>query len=700
MPISYLNYSSLTQLLRNPLIFKMRDILGVYDGKMSVSGMIGKAGHKALQVYYGGDPNIAVPTDRTEARGMAVAEGLRFLDMYSDDFINYGKTGSREAMLKGYAQAMDFYFAEEPTYHEILMCEEKMTAELKTVDGEMLPLPASGVPDLVHQKKDGTVEIIDTKFVTSFTDYETEDYIKIVQAQFLFHLLMAAKGITADRVVFREIKRTKNMDGSPQIRDWAVPFDHEPYRIFFYNLYRDVVEYLKRDPIFLPNLSDPFDGEQAGLLYAQGLISADMSDVEVIHKVRDVAFVSKKFVASRLERAENKHLPAEERIAMRLGEFGIPVVPVETRAGASFTQYRFKVSAGVRMTTIKKHRDDIASVLATKGEVRIVAPIPGTELVGVEVENEKRAAAVLGAKDLNPGTMKLPVGADVNGEAVSVDLREMPHLLIAGTTGSGKSVLLHTLIGTLTKQMTPEEMQLILIDPKRVELSAFGKVKHLREKIIFDHNEAVRALLHLADEMEARYKTLEKAGKRDIAEYNASKRDATKRLPYVVCVVDEFADLMIRSKIEEEKQSGMSYGAKSKAWLYKEAKKRFGNLDEVIEHYTKADLIEMLEESDADDEMKRADANVELLMVRLAQLGRAAGIHMVIATQRPSVDVITGLIKANFPTRIALTTASATDSTIILGKPGAEKLSGKGDMLFMHHALRGEVRLQGFVLKK
>lgn len=696
MPIAYLNYSSLTQLLRNPLIFKMRDILGVYDGKMSVSGMIGKAGHEALKTYYGGNPDIPVPTDRTEAIGLAREAGLKFLESYQDAYINYGKTGSREAMLKGYAQAMDFYFAEEPTYHKILMCEEKMTSELKTFDGQILPLPASGIPDLVVEERDGTVDIIDTKFVTTFTDYESEDWIKIVQAQFLIHLVRATKGITARRVLFREIKRTANKDGGPQIRDYAIPADHEPYRVLFYNLYKDVVEFLKRDPIFLPNLSDPFDGEQAGLLYAQGLISADMSDVEVMHKVRDVAFVSKKFVGSRLDRAENSHLPPEERIAMRLGEFGIPVQPIEVKTGASVTQYRFKVSAGVRMSTIKKHKDDIASVLATKGEVRIVAPIPGTELVGVEVENETRESAKLKPADLRPGTMELPIGTNVNGEGVRVDLREMPHLLVAGATGSGKSILLHTVISALTKQMTPEEMELILIDPKRVELSAFAKKPHVRGKVIFEQDDALRALLHLTDEMEARYKMLEKAGKRDLTEYNATRKDASKKLPYIVTVIDEFADFMIRSKIDEKKQRGTSYAHRSKPWLIREVEKRGGV---AAEGATKAGLAEILEEMDLRDEMKRGDANVELLTVRLAQLGRAAGIHLIIATQRPSVDVITGLIKANFPTRIALTTASETDSRVILDKPGAEKLSGKGDMLFRHASLRGEVRLQGYILK-
>ncbi|MBI4385448.1 PD-(D/E)XK nuclease family protein [Candidatus Parcubacteria bacterium] len=698
MPVSSLSYSALTQLLRNPLIFKMKYILGVYDAKMSVSGMIGRAGHEALKTYYGGNPDVPVPADRTEAIALAKETGLTYLAEFSDAYIEYGKTGSREDMLKGYSQAMDFYFAEEPEYDEIVLCEEKLNGELRTPDGDLLPLPASGIPDLVHKRKDGKTEIIDTKFVTRFTDYETEDYIKIIQSQFMYHLLLSAKGIQAERMLFREIKRTKNSNGDagkPQIRDWAVPFDHEPYRIIFYNLYRDVAKFLSNDPIFLPNLSDPFDGEHAGLMYAQGLINADMSDVEVMHKVRDIAFASKKFVASRLDRAENQHLLPEEKIKLKLLEFGIPVEPDETRNGGSVTQYRFKVSAGVRMQTIKKHKDDIAHAIGAKGEIRILAPIPGTSLVGVEVENETKAVRKLGKEHLKLGTLSIPIGINVGDECVSVPLNEMPHLLIAGTTGSGKSTLLHNIITALTKQMTPEEMELVLIDPKRVELAPFARKPHLTGKIIYVYDGALRKLKSLTDAMEHRYRLLEKAGKRDIAEYNASKRNPENRLPYIVTVVDEFADLILRAGIEEKKRKNGGYQHKSKAWLLKTLEKRGRHTPEGM---TKAELAETLEELDAQDEMNRPDASIELLMVRLAQMARAIGIHLIIATQRPSTDVITGLIKANFPTRIALTTASPTDSEVILGKRGAEKLAGKGDMLFLHPANRGEIRLQGFAM--
>lgn len=699
MPINKLSYSGLTQLLRNPLIFKLKYILGVYDGKIGPSGMVGRAGHEALKLYYGGNKDIPVSADHAEAVAQALDHGMKYLEDFNDAYIDYGKTGSRESMLKSYTQAMQFYFAEEPEYNNLLMVEEKMDGEMKTVDGDTLPLPAVGVPDLVEQKKDETIDIIDTKFVKSFTDYETEDYIKIVQSQFLYHLLKSTKGIVATRMVFREIKTTKNMPCKDlndqtckewhddrgchkQVRDYVIPFEHEQYRTIFYNLYKDVVGFLKNpNAVYLPNLSDPFDGEQAGLLYAQGLLNADMSDVEVMHKVKDVAFVSKKFVPSRLDRVENKYLLPEEKIKLRLAEFGIPVEPEETKVGPSVTQYRFKVSAGIRMSSFEKHKADIARAIEARGEIRILAPIPGTALVGVEVPNEIKETAILSREYFMKGTLSIPIGQTVQGEVIKVPLNEMPHLLIAGATGSGKSVLLHSTITALIKQLKPEELQLVLIDPKRVELSVFAKAKHLHGgKIVYEYEEAMIVLRGLCDEMEVRYKKLEKAKARDIREYNIK---VEAKLPYIVLVVDEFADLILQSKEAERKK-------KRRDSIQNIATR--ATVERMAKQFAKMGIAYNPEIADIDDR------GSDELIAKLAAMARAVGIHLIIATQRPSVDVITGLIKANFPTRIALTTASPTDSKVILGVEGAEKLTGKGDMLFMHPG-GGVQRLQGFLTK-
>lgn len=668
MPVSKMHYSMLTQLLRNPLIFKLKHILGVYDGKSSMSGMVGKAGHETLKTYYGGNKEVPVPLDRDEAREIAMDVGLKYLDSYSDGYIQYGKTGSREKMLQNFTKAMNFYFAEEPVYHNILMCEEKMEGAITTLSGRQLPLPAVGVPDLVIDCGDQTIDIVDTKFVKTFTKYENEDgephedYIKIIQAKFLDRLLQTTKKVKAKRVIFREVKYTENRDvNEPQLRDYIVPMDHDQYDIIFDNLYIDVINFLKNpNAIYLPNLTDPFDGEQAGLLYAQGLLNSDMSDIEVMHKVKDVALVSKKFISSRLDRIENEHLAPEEKIKMRLGEFGIPVEPQETKVGATVTQYRFKVSRGIRMSTLLKHKADIALAIEAKGDIRILAPIPGMNLVGVEVPNEVRTAIKLGKEHLIMGTLSVPIGVDIHGEVCRVSLSDMPHLLIAGATGSGKSITLHAIITALTKQMKPEDMQLVLIDPKRVELTAFAKSKHLHgEKVLYEYIDVVKKLSGLVAEMERRYSLLEKEGYRDIGLYNVaqvpelnpSKKIFKEKLPYIVVVIDEYADFMLRSKQIDKRNKDSA-----------------------------------------------PVASVELLITRLAQMARAVGIHLIIATQRPSVDVITGLIKANFPTRIALTTSSITDSQVILGEAGAEKLTGKGDMLFMHPGTGGKIRLQGFLI--
>lgn len=698
LPINHFSKSAMIQLLRNPLIFKMKYVFKIYTSNTGVSGIVGRACHEALRYYYGGNPDVVPSNDDVERRGEATAYGLDYIDKYPDGGIDYGKTGTREDMLKNYARFMETYWSEEPEYNNVIMSEKKLEFEVRTRDeGQLLPLPSVTIPDLVDELPNKDLEIIDTKFVSSFTPAESEDYGKIIEAMFLIHGVYAETGKWAKRVIFREIKGSKNKDDSPQIKDYVIPGDHQPYYIIFYNLYRDCVKFLSSpDAIYLPNIEDMFDGEQAGLIYAQGLINADMSDVEVMHKVRDVALTSKKFVVSRTESVENKNLLPEEKIKMKLSEFGIPVVPEETVVGASVTQYRFKVSAGIRMTSFAKHKADIAKVLEAKGDIRILAPIPGTSMVGIEVANETRSAVKLTKEHLVMGSLTIPVGVDVNGKAVQVLLSEMPHLLIAGATGSGKSVIIHAIITALTQEMSDDKMQLILIDPKRVELVAFSKLKHLKgRKIIYEYDDGVRALMNLTDIMEERYQTLEKHQCRNIEEYHKKG----KPMPYIVVVIDEFADFMLRSKIEEKSNKERSYGSRSVDWLRQEVKTREIHLDlpdEISNTEYKKMLIEALEKFDETDELKRADANVEILIVRLAQMARAVGIHLIIATQRPSVDVITGLIKANMPTRIALTTSSPVDSQVILGEPGAEKLTGKGDMIFMHPS-QGKVRLQGFL---
>lgn len=714
LAVDRLNHSSALRLLRNPLIFKMKDILNYYDYPMSMNMAVGSACHKAIETQEGGNPEVPVPNDRDKAREIGIETGLQWLKDRAST-VEYGKTGSPEKMYRLYSQAIGFYYAEVPEYHEVLSVEEKFSSKLTTLDGHEFPLPASGMADLVVRNEQGEIEIIDNKFVTSFSSPDEEDPTKIVQAMFLFYLVRAVYNEMPVRCIFRQVKTSLNSRekaGEPQMQDYVIPYDHKPYHVVFYNLYNDIVRFLKGEMVYLPNITDQMTGKDAWLMYSQGLISGDMSDVEVMHKVKDVAFATKRFIINPLDRAENEDLPVEERIVMAMNNVGVPLEYVEQKEGGPITQYRFKVTAGVRMANVKKHVADIQAAVRSAGDITVHAPVKGTNLVGVDVENAHRPVYKVKKSYLKEGTLSIPVGIDINGEPIVDDLSEMPHLLIGGATGSGKSETLHTVLNSIIAQNTPEQLQLVLIDPKRVELKGIANKnkQYVRGSVLYEWPEILNSLVQLTGEMESRYKILENAGKRDIKEFNASKRKEILKLPYIVAVIDEFADVILRSSAEESKNKTRSYYSRTKQWLLKELMRRAGpsgdlwipsenDPEELVKarfngKMDKDSLAELLEVHDTLDATKGAE--VETLIVRLAAMARAVGIHLVIATQRPSVDVITGLIKANFPTRIALTCSSPADSKVILGTTGAEKLSGKGDMLYQNPNRRGQLRLQGF----
>ncbi|MFA7654087.1 MAG: DNA translocase FtsK 4TM domain-containing protein [Candidatus Magasanikbacteria bacterium] len=327
-----------------------------------------------------------------------------------------------------------------------------------------------------------------------------------------------------------------------------------------------------------------------------------------------------------------------ETIRDTFQNFGIEVDMGEVRVGPTVTQYSFKPAKGVKLTRITTLSNDLALALAAH-PIRIEAPIPGQSLVGIEVPNQKVALVTL--RELLEATefknrahnMMIALGKDVAGKVWFADLPKMPHLLIAGATGSGKTVCINTVILSLLYQNTPETLKLIMIDPKRVELTMYNGIPHLLTPVITDVAKTVNALKWAIGEMERRFDVLSKAGRRDIGTYN---KTSTEKFPYIVIVIDELADLMAM-----------------------------------------------------------AGAEVEAGIIRIAQMARAVGIHLVVATQRPSVEVITGLMKANIPARIAFSVASLIDSRTILDCSGAEKLLGRGDMLFLTAELSKPKRLQG-----
>ncbi len=332
-------------------------------------------------------------------------------------------------------------------------------------------------------------------------------------------------------------------------------------------------------------------------------------------------------------------LKANANIIKRtLESFGMPVEMGEITIGPKVTRYTLKPAEGVKLSRITALNQDLALALATH-PIRIEAPIPGKSLVGIEVPNKVGGIVRLGAllnygEFANSPSLNFPLGRDVSGDPIFTNLAKMPHLLIAGSTGSGKSVTIHSLLISLLYKNSPETLRMILIDPKRVELSVYEGLPHLVSSVITNGKKAVAALKFGVNEMERRYEVLLKAGCRDIGSYNDKKKE--NLMPYLVIVIDELADLMI------------SHGR-----------------------------------------------DVEGLVVRLAQMARATGIHLIVSTQRPSVEVITGLIKANITSRIALQVASQIDSRTILDMAGAEKLLGGGDMLFISGEISKPKRIQG-----
>jgi S-DNA-T family DNA segregation ATPase FtsK/SpoIIIE len=323
-----------------------------------------------------------------------------------------------------------------------------------------------------------------------------------------------------------------------------------------------------------------------------------------------------------------------------LGHFGVEAKVIGTVTGPHITRYELRLAPGIKMSKVAQLKDDLAYALAAT-DIRILAPIPGKTAVGVEVPNLRRRLVHLGdvftspPRDWSPLTVWL--GKDVAGKAIGADLTRMPHLLVAGTTGAGKSACVNAMLSSVLLNASPRELRLVLVDPKQVELNHYEGVPHLLTPVITSPRMAANALQNLVKEMEDRYGRMSLARTRNLVELNRHReRHGEPALPYVLCVIDELADLMMV-----------------------------------------------------------APADVEDSIIRLAQKARAVGIHLVLATQSPRVDVITGMIKANVPSRIAFAVSSQTDSRVILDQNGAETLLGKGDMLFSPVGSSKLQRIQG-----
>lgn len=361
--------------------------------------------------------------------------------------------------------------------------------------------------------------------------------------------------------------------------------------------------------------------------------------LEPVREIKDYVPPPLSLLSSAVEKPTIGDLRANANVIKRtLESFGISVEMDEINVGPTVTRYTLKPAEGVKLSRITALSQDLALALAAH-PIRIEAPIPGKSLVGIEVPNKAAAIVRLGnllqyEEFQKASTLAFALGRNVSGDPVFADITKMPHLLIAGATGSGKSITLHAVIISLLYKNSPQTLQFVLVDPKRVELSIYNGIPHLVAPVITANKRAINALRWAVHTMDERYETLLAAGVRDIRSYNKNHKDTP--LPYVVIVIDELADLMT------------TYGR-----------------------------------------------DVEGLIIRLAQMARATGIHLIVSTQRPSVEVITGLIKANITNRIALQVASQIDSRTILDTAGAEKLLGHGDLLFTSTEASKLQRVQG-----
>ncbi|MER2089219.1 MAG: DNA translocase FtsK, partial [Sporosarcina sp.] len=333
-----------------------------------------------------------------------------------------------------------------------------------------------------------------------------------------------------------------------------------------------------------------------------------------------------------------------DKLEEALSHFAVKATVIEAVQGPTVTRFELTVGVGTKVSKVRNLTDDLKLALAAK-DIRIEAPIPGRSSIGIEIPNRKtravRISEVIATEQFKTSTSPLEavLGLSLTGKPVTLDLRKMPHGMIAGATGSGKSVCINSILVSLLYKASPTDLKMMLIDPKMVELAPFNGIPHLISPVITDVKAATAALKWAVAEMERRYELLAHAGVRDIERYNKAaveSRRFSMKMPYLLIVIDELADLMMM-----------------------------------------------------------APADVEVSISRIAQKARACGIHLIIATQRPSVDVITGTIKANIPTRIAFSVSSQIDSRTIIDSPGAERLLGKGDMLYIGNGQSSNVRLQG-----
>jgi len=635
-------------------MFKVNNINGDYlDVTSKPASVLGSACHKALEQYYS-DKTV----DTGERIKLAHEAGTEYLKAYSDDLIEFNDTiQNRQKLDEKFAFSFFGYLKDinlENNIKEILLVEKMLKYKIQVGD-KLLPIPLKGAADLVYRDTENRIIIRDHKFTSKYSPIEEIDGAKLLQAAFNYFLVYAELGERPYSMIYEEFKVVENRDHSRQTKEFEIIYDEHPLIFdFFYRFYDDVTNALLGKQVFVPNLSTFYDKEVSILAYIHRLDIDEERDAQFkklkVENITDflkkkiqkdgamkkyLEVVSTKFISGAT--LNYKNMEIEEKIKMKLAEHGLGLEFHSKVSGGAVTLYRYEPSIGLKMSRIESFVKDIEQVVAITG-IRILAPIPNSDLVGFEVPNVERTFPVA-APDFDG--FNLAIGADIMGGTYRLDIRETPHMLVAGATGSGKSVFISSLI-TQLQQFDRKEAMLTLLDPKMVELSVFKNGKNT-ESYHSQFNDIAGKLQKLVEEMDRRYEVLQSFGCKNLESYN----NGEAKIPYLFVFIDEYGDLVSRE-------------------------------DEQVKN--------------SKDKNRTIKKNVLLL----AQKARAAGIHVVLTTQRPSIKIIDGDIKANFPTRVAFRTSTSTDSIVTLDQAGAEKLLGKGDMLLLNPAKSGLERLQGF----
>jgi DNA segregation ATPase FtsK/SpoIIIE-like protein len=608
MRVNHLSYSAIATFMNNQTDFYKKYIAGVWDDPRSPAFVVGSAFHEAMEEFYkGADIDVA-----TEA-------GLTYIQNTSDYEIDYGKTGTREKMLKDYETLIRAYFDECDKFDEIVDVEKRIERKIGGV-------PMVAKIDLIVREASSGLWVRDHKTCAAYSDPEEENYNYLMQGNIYARMVEEEYKEPIAGVIFEEIKKTINRDGSPQIR--KVVYSRDQIMAFSPVLDRistNVFKYVNDDnAVFFPNVRDRIHGTDSMRVVSNMEEGFDKA------RVKHSTVAAPKFaprnvtVDTAAEDGTN-----EDKILAKLAEFGIGGVIDEVIVGNSVTTYKIKPNRGVKMSKIASLDDDISLALGSKA-VRVIAPIYGTTTVGVEVPNDQQTFPALPS---TRGT-DIPIGVDTYGQPVYDDIAKMPHMLVGGQTGSGKSVFLSNIMESLNCQID-------VIDMKGIDFNHIAGIN-----IITDKEPAIKAIKHLVKLMEDRY---------------ARGGGGARR----VLVIDEYADLVMQTSNKEKALVAVKKGRK----------------------------IEFREET------RNTRQELEQNLCRLLQKGRAANINVIIATQRPSADIVSPIIKANCPVKACLRVATGKNSEIILDETGGERLLGKGDMLYLGSGMVKPVRVQCYAPK-